>query len=106
MIILILSLLYWQLVSLWGDVDEPWDATAYWTIAYPLSILFAGSAGWISRRHGWAVGMMISLSQWPVMATQEGGETHWAIGLIFLLPLSMPHGAAAFIGGRLKRRRR
>lgn len=106
LLILTASLLYWLVVSLWNDMNEPWDAPAYWTLAYPLSILFAAGAGLVVRRHGWAVGMMTSFAQLPVMAAQESTPTNWLLALVFLLPLSIPHGVASALAGRYQQRRR
>lgn len=104
-IILIASLAYWDCIARFSGVGEPWDAGAYWTVAYPISIILAGIVGWHIRRHAWAIGMAMSLTQLPVMAAHSGAAVNWAIALAFLLPLSIPHGAAAFASNQYRRRR-
>lgn len=104
-IILIASLIYWAIFAWWGDVSEPWDAHAYWTVAYPISVIFAGAVGWHMRAHAWAIGVMTSLTQLPIMAAHNGATTNWAMALAFLIPLSIPHGAVAYVASYFRRRR-
>lgn len=105
LIVSVTSFLYWQMFAWRANVVEPWDATAYWTFAYPLSVMLAGVVGWHVRNQAWAIGMITSFAQLPVMAMHNEGATNWAIALLFLIPLSIPHSAVAFLTERYRRHR-
>lgn len=48
LIILAVGSVYWQLFAEMTGASEPWDAPAYWTLAYPGSLIMLGNAGFSS----------------------------------------------------------
>ncbi|MDX3900438.1 MAG: hypothetical protein QHC40_08020 [Sphingobium sp.] len=88
-----------------AGVDEPWDAPAYWTAAYPISLLLSGGAGLYFRKRGWLAGLAISFAQLPVMWINNGTGALWAVGLLFLSVLAVPAMAISTLTGLIATRR-
>jgi hypothetical protein len=100
--LLVVATLYWQSVCLLTGKGEPWDAPAYWTFAYPVSMLLAAMAGWGMRRQGWMAGFVVTLAQLPVMLIHAGGGGQlWVVGLTYLCVLAIPVAAVSALAGRL-----
>ena len=102
--VLVVGLFYWELVRRWSGVTEPWDAPAYWSLAYPGALLLSASAVVLFRRRAWVAGAAIVLAQLPVILWHGGSGPLLAAGLFFLGMLSLPAMAAAALAGRVARR--
>lgn len=101
---LIGGLAYWQIVVLASGAREPWDASNYWTVLYPLAILICAGLGYAFRRRAWLTGGLFVFAQLPVMVAHAGtGPLIWA-GLLLLALLSIPAGVAAWLAGRFRDR--
>ncbi|TJZ91216.1 hypothetical protein FA743_11850 [Paracoccus gahaiensis] len=97
---------FWLLVCLLAGTREPWDAEAYWTIAYPSSGLLAGIIGFRFDSRGWLAGLVLTLSQFPVMLMLAGLGPMSAFGLVLLGALAVPTMIASTAGSWLGRRSR
>lgn len=105
-ICLLVSLAYWQLISGVLNVDEPWDSPAYWTIAYPLSLVLSAGFGAVAQRNGWLAGIVVTLAQLPVVLLNSGLGPLLPIGVVLTLFLALPAAAAsAFSSWCLKKLR-
>lgn len=101
---LIGALTYWQIVVLASGAREPWDASSYWNLLYPLAILICAGLGYAFRRRAWLTGGLFVFAQLPVMVAHAGtGPLIWA-GLLFLVLLSIPAVLVAWLAGRLRDR--
>ena len=99
--------LYWVRVASAAGVAEPWDATAYWRLWYPLALLVSALAGWFFPRHGWLAGVTVIVAQLPVLLLAAGnGAALWAAGVVFLTLLAIPAALVSALAGRLAARRR
>lgn len=98
-------------LALWGATAaaeqkaEPWDAELFWTLSYPLSVLFAGLFGYAFPHRPWRWALVITFSQLLVMLPGASGIGLLPLGLFFLAILSLPAVGLALIAGWLGRRR-
>lgn len=103
--LLLVSLLYWQLVSHVSGAKEPWDADGYWRIWYPGSLVLSALAGFVLRRRSWLAGVIVTSAQLPVMWVNTGFGGLLMVGATILCILAVPAIAVSMIGGRLARSR-
>ncbi|MES2421583.1 MAG: hypothetical protein V4595_09825 [Pseudomonadota bacterium] len=103
--LLLVSLLYWQLVSKFSGAREPWDADAYWRIWYPASLVVSALSGFVLGRRGWLAGTIVTFAQLPVMWVNTGIGGLWVVAMMILCILAVPAVAVSMIGGRLARYR-
>lgn len=96
----VIGLAYWALVSALSGEREPWDATGYWTVAYPASIALSALVGYVLRAHAWLWGALITLAQLPLMIVNNGSGPLWAVGFILLCALAIPAMAASWLASR------
>jgi hypothetical protein len=75
----------------------------YWTVVYPLSVGLSGIIGWFLRGRGWIAGVIISLAQMP-MVLNSGTGPLYAVGLLFLILLTIPAASFSALSGRLASR--
>lgn len=105
-VVLLGSALYWQLVSGVTGAAEPWDATTYWRVWYPISFGLAALAGMFFGKRGWIAGTVVTLVQLPVMWLNSGTGSLWVAGLMTLCVLAMPVAATSALTGWLAARAR
>ena len=99
------ALIFWLFVSVSGGVREPWDAPTYWTFAYPLALAASAVLGFFSRLQPWLVGVLLVVTQLPVIVVGAGiGSLIWA-GAGFTCLLAIPAIILAWAGRRLRRLR-
>lgn len=99
--LLIVGGLYWQLVSAVTGYGEPWDAPAYWSLAYPFSLVLSAIGGGFMRKSGWIAGVLITFSQLSVMLINNGVGNLAVAGALFLSLLAIPAALVAAVAGRL-----
>ena len=98
------GLLLWTLTSFLSHRREPWDATAYWTIAYPLAILLCAGLGALFPQRPWRWAVTVIFSQLVVMIAGGSDFSLLPLGLMLLALLSLPASAAAWIGAWFRTR--
>ncbi|WP_443971701.1 hypothetical protein [Sphingobium sp. CR28] len=99
--LLIIGGLYWQLVSATTGYGEPWDAPAYWSLAYPFSLVLSAIGGAFMRKSGWIAGVLITVSQLPVMLLNNGVGNLAVAGALFLSLLAIPAALVSALAGSL-----
>ncbi|HXS07732.1 MAG TPA: hypothetical protein VN723_13160 [Rhizomicrobium sp.] len=96
------GLLLWTLTSLLGHQHEPWDAAAYWTVAYPLAVLLSAALAAFHPVKPWRWAATIIFSQLLVMIAGGSDFSLLPLGLLLLVLLSLPAIAAAFLAAWLR----
>jgi hypothetical protein len=99
--LLIISGLYWQLACQVAAVKEPWDAAAYWTIWYPVSLPVSALAGLFFKPRAWWAGLLITFAQLPIMWLNNETGPLVAVGIVFLFVIAIPAIAASAITARI-----
>lgn len=75
---------------------EPWDASAYWAVAYPASILAAAILGYLFPLRAWRWGFALFAGQFIGMCVRDGELGNlWPLGLAMFAVLALPAAGAA-----------
>jgi len=104
--LLLVSAMYWQLVSQWSGVAEPWDAGGYWRLWYPVSLALSAVAGFVLRSRWGLAGAVVTVAQLPVMAVHAQPGVLMIGGMMILCILAIPAAAVSALAGRLRARAR
>jgi hypothetical protein len=101
---LVLGIASWLLASIATGRREPWDAAAYWTLVYPLSLLAAGWLGWRwpDRPARWALALFAGQFVGMWLRNGEIGNLS-PLGLVLFGVLALP---AVLLSRWAARRRR
>ncbi|MES2293987.1 MAG: hypothetical protein V4527_11865 [Pseudomonadota bacterium] len=91
----------WTMASIAAGGGEPWDASLYWTIAYPAALMVCGGLGILFPHRAWRWPLVVMLAQMPVMIAFGSGLGLFPLGLILLAALSLPGMAVASLAGWL-----
>ncbi|GGK52824.1 hypothetical protein [Salinarimonas ramus] len=105
MITLLLAIICWQMFCIAFDVREPWDAPAFWSVAYPASIAMSAVAGYLARS-GWIVGLVVTFAQLPIIVVSNGLDATNLFAVAILAALSLPPAVAAASAARLAENKR
>lgn len=98
------GLAYWAAVSGMLGGGEPWDAAAYWTLAYPGALLLSAVLGFAMPARAWIWGALVVCAQVPVVIAVSGAGPLLLAGLLYAVVLAIP--AALIAGGAAWLRRR
>jgi len=96
-------------LALWGMTAavtgqrEPWDASSYWTVSYPLAILCSALLGLLFPERAWRWAAILMLMQFVVMIAMGSDLGLLPLGLIVLAILSAPAALAGVLTARLRR---
>jgi hypothetical protein len=84
--------------------SEAWDSPYYWSITYPLGIVFAAVLGFLVPERPWRWGIAIIMIQLPVVMFTSGNSWNLLpLGAAVFLAMSLPAVVAASVAGRLRR---
>lgn len=98
--------LLWLLGMWLGGRQEAWDSPLYWTVCYPLALVFAAAIGWHVPERAWRWGLAIMLAQAVVLAATAGDFNLLPLGLMLFAVLALPLMGTASIAASLCRRHR
>jgi hypothetical protein len=105
-VLLVVSGLYWQFVCKWTGFSEPWDATGYWRLWYPVSVVLAAVGGHLLRKDGWMAGVIVVFAQLPILWINNGIGPLIAAGLLFLAVSAVPAMVISLLAGLIAARHR
>jgi hypothetical protein len=91
----------WFVTSLLTGKREPWDASAYWALAYPAALLACGLLGYANpdRPGRWA--LVLFAAQFVAMCVRNGELGNlWPLGLALFLVLALPGIVVAKVAAR------
>lgn len=100
----VIGIAYWAVASAMAGGDEPWDAPAYWTLAYPGALLVSAVLGVTMPGRAWLWGLIVVFAQVPVVIAVSGAGPLLMAGLLYAAVLSLP--AALVSAGAAWARRR
>lgn len=98
------GVVFWMLVAWRTPGGEPWDAPAFWTVAYPIALAIAAVLGACFPRKAWLWGLLLIALQVPVVAVMSGVGPLLLAGVVYALVLALPAMAIAAAAGALRRR--
>lgn len=85
---------------------EAWDASLYWTTAYPLAIVLAGALGFWAPVRAWRWGLAIMLAQAVALAASTFEFGLLPLGAIVFCVLAVPAIAVSQVMAWLRPRTR
>lgn len=100
------STILWIATSITSKRVEPWDASSYWTVSYPLAIVLAGLLGYIAPARPWRWAVVIMYTQLIVMFGLGSDLSLLPLGLILLGILAVPAVVVAKGAAWMRTRRR
>ena len=95
----------WLAAAVVSGKREAWDASVYWTIAYPLSIALAGVLGFRVPEKAWRWGLAVMWAQALVLMVSGSDFGQLPPGLIMFSILALPAVFVAMLAARLRLRR-
>ncbi len=98
------GVVFWMLVAWRTPGGEPWDAPAFWTVAYPIALAIAAVLGACFPRKAWLWGLLLIALQVPVVAVMSGVGPLLLAGVVYALVLALPAMAIAAAAGALRHR--
>lgn len=85
--------------------NEAWDSPLYWSVAYPLCLLFAGVFGYVEPARPWRFALALMLVQPVVMILTSGSSfSLLPLGVIMFAILALPAIIVARISAWLRLR--
>ena len=97
------GLALWTMTALVTGKGEPWDASTYWTVSYPLAIFGSAVLGFLFPERAWRWAATLMLMQFVVMVAMGSGLGLLPLGLIVLAVLAAPAALAAVLAAKLRR---
>ncbi len=95
----------WIATSMLTGRREAWDASAYWTLTYPASILAAALLGYFYPDRSWRWPLLLFASQFVAMCVRNGeAGSLWPLGMAMFAILALPALVAARLASRFSRR--
>lgn len=100
----VIGIAYWAVASGMAGGGEPWDAPAYWTLAYPGALLVSAVLGFAMPARAWLWGVIVVFAQVPVVIAVSSAGPLLLAGVLYAAVLSIP--AALVSAGAAWARRR
>lgn len=97
--------IFWLATTAISGRHEAWDSSLYWTVAYPLSIIFGGGLGYWVPDRPWRWGLSVMLGQAVALAVTSSSFGLLPLGLILFAVLALPAIGLARIAARIRMRR-
>ena len=93
----------WFGTSVLTGKREPWDASAYWAVAYPLALVACALLGYASPERPWRWVLALFAGQFIAMCVRNGELGGlWPLGLALFGILALPGILAAKVAARFK----
>ena len=94
----------WFTTSVLTGRREPWDALAYWVIAYPAAILVCALLGYSYPERPWRWALVLFVSQFLAMCVRNGELGNlWPLGMALFAVIGLPGVFAAKVASRFSR---
>lgn len=84
---------------------EAWDSPLYFAAVMPLLALASGILGFTAPGRAAVIALAMAAGQFAALFAMNGLGSLFPIGIVLFLLFALPSAAAAWVGGRLRRRR-
>ncbi|MDH5264506.1 MAG: hypothetical protein OEX21_07145 [Betaproteobacteria bacterium] len=85
------GMVLWIAASFISGKKEAWDASVYWTVAYPVAIVLSGVLGLLYPKGAWRWPLALFVFQFVGMVVRSGELGNlWPLGLLLFVVLSVP----------------
>jgi hypothetical protein len=92
----------WALTAAATGKHEPWDASSYWIVSYPLAIIGSAILGFFFPQKPWRWAASLMLMQLVVMIATGSDLSLLPLGLVMLAVLSVPPALAGMLAAKLR----
>ncbi|MDV6347629.1 hypothetical protein R2083_08880 [Nitrosomonas sp. Is35] len=92
----------WQVTATISGKNEAWDDPSYWSVTYPLSILFVGWLGYQFPEKPWRWGFSVMFGQAGMMMLSNSSFGLLPLGLILFGLLALPAAAFGQIAAKIR----
>jgi hypothetical protein len=99
------GLLLWTATAAMTGKREPWDASSYWTVSYPLAVTGAAVLGFLFPEKSWRWAAILMLMQLVVMVAMGSDLSLLPLGLVALAVLGAPLALAGVLAAKLRQLR-
>ena len=97
----IVGVALWFVTSILTGRREPWDASAYWAITYPLAIVTCALLGYSYPERPWRWVMVLFLAQFIAMCVRNGELGNLSpLGMVLFAVLALPGIVVAKVAAR------
>jgi len=94
----------WIAAAVLTGKREPWDDSAYWTVAYPAALLASALLGYFYPTLTWRWPLLIFEAQLVAQCVRNGEPGNlWPIGMVLFAIVALPGMLTAKVASRLKR---
>lgn len=91
-------------IALLTGKREPWDASVYWTVAYPIALLACAYLGYAYPERPWRWTLYLFEAQFVAMCIRNGELGNlWPMGMLLFAIIALPGMLAAKLAARLNR---
>lgn len=85
------GMVLWISASFISGKKEAWDASVYWTVAYPAAIVLSALLGLLYPKWAWRWPLALFVFQFVGMVVRSGELGNlWPLGLLLFIALSVP----------------
>jgi peptidoglycan/LPS O-acetylase OafA/YrhL len=100
-IAVIVGMLLWFAASAISGEREPWDASIYWVVAYPITIFASGLLGYFHPHRPWRWAILLFAAQFVAMCIRNGELGNlWPLGMLLFVVIALPAMLAAKVASR------
>ena len=91
----------WFVASLLTSKREPWDASVYWVLVYPLAIATCALLGYKYPERPWRWPLVLFEAQFIAMCVRNGELGGlWPLGMLLFAVVALPGILAAKVASR------
>lgn len=99
----LIGVLLFVMVALLTHKREPWDASVYWVLAYPLALLACGWLGYRYPERSWRWALIMFEVQFIAMCVRNGEVGNlWPMGMALFAIIALPGVLAAKLAVRFR----
>jgi len=97
----VLGFALWFVSSLLTSKREPWDASSYWVLVYPLAIAACALLGYRYPERPWRWPLVLFEAQFIAMCVRNGELGNlWLLGMLLFAVIALPGIVAATVAAR------
>jgi hypothetical protein len=101
----VVGIALWFLAALLTNKREPWDASSYWIVVYPLALIACAVLGYKFPDRPWRWALVLFEAQFVAMCVRNGELGNlWPLGMAIFAVVALPGVLAGKIAAHLSQR--
>lgn len=99
----VIGVALWFVSSLLTSKREPWDASVYWVLVYPLAVAACALLGYRYPERPWRWPLVLFEAQFIAMCVRNGELGNlWPLGMLLFAVVALPGIVAAKVAARFR----